>query len=538
MGMGFISKWGQRFALGLCFSVAAAFAATPQVLNLGNGAEPKDLDPHIATGVPEFHIITNLFEGLTGKDPKTLAPVPGVAKSWKVSKDGKVYTFTLRDDAKWSNGDPVTAQDFVYSWTRLLQPETAAEYAYEGYYIKNGKAFNAGTLKDASKLGVKALNATTLEVTLENPVPFFLSLVFHHSLYPVHKATVEKWGRGWTRPEHMVTNGAFVLGEWEINKVIKLKKSPTYWDHDRVILTEANYYPTENLDTEEKMFRTKKLDATYEVPLEKLPYWQHDKSGVFQSHPWLGVYFYRLNVTKGPLKDKRVRQALNLAIDRGRLVKYVSKGNEDPATAFTPPGCGNFHPESKLPTDTSQLAKARALLAEAGFPDGKNFPSLEILYNTHEGHKKIAEAVQEMLKQNLGIPVTLVNQEWKVYLDSQKTLNYQLSRAGWIADYNDPNTFLDMFVTDGGNNQTGWSNKKYDGFIAAASKELNLTKRLAIFQQAENILLEEGPVLPIYIYKRNYLLSTKVAGWFNNIEDVHPLKYVSIQAPEVASAKH
>ena len=255
----FRSYWrllGSSFAafaiLVLPLQPAFGAAAGAQVLNIGNGDEPKDLDPHIVTGVPESHLLQGLFEGLVEKDPKTLAPLPGVAESWKISKDGKVYTFKLRTNAKWSNGDPVTAQDFIYSWTRLLTPATAAEYAYQGYYIKNGKDFNTGKLKDASKLGLKAINPHTLEVTLEQPTPFFLSLLYHHSLYPVPKKIVEKFGARWTRPENIVSNGAFVLSKWEMNKVISMKPNPNYWDKGVVKLTEVNFWPIEQQDTEEK----------------------------------------------------------------------------------------------------------------------------------------------------------------------------------------------------------------------------------------------------------------------------------------------
>jgi oligopeptide transport system substrate-binding protein len=527
---------GAVLSLGITAMVPVrGVAAVPQVIRIGNGAEPKDLDPHIVTGVPEFNLIQNLFESLVSKDPKTLKPSPGVAESWKVSKDGKSYTFYLRKNAKWSNGDPVTAKDFVYSWTRLLTPATASEYAYQGYYFKNGKAFAEGKLKDPTQLGFKAVDDHTLQVELEGPTPFFLSLLYHHSLYPVNQKVVEKFGQRWTRPENMVTNGAFVLADWQMNKVIKLKKSPTYWDKDTVKLAEANYYPTENLDTEEKMFRTKELDVTNEVPLEKLPFWQKDKSGVFQSYPYLGTYFYRINVTKAPLNNKLVRRALALSINRNELIKYVTKGNQEAALAFTPPGTAGYQPTPRLPADLSRIAEAKKLLAEAGYPDGKGLPSIEILYNTHEGHKKIAEAVQQMVKKNLGINMTIVNQEWKVYLDSQRTLNYQVSRAAWIGDYNDPNTFLDMFVTNGGNNETGWSNKTYDDLIAQAGKELNPKKRLAIFSKAEDLLMEEMPILPVYIYKRNFLKSKAVAGWYPNIEDIHPLKYVSLEPHDVAT---
>ena len=508
--------------------LSQAQSAIPQILNLGNGGEPKDLDPHVVTGVPEAHILMNLLEGLVSKDPKTLAPIPGVAETWKISKDGKTYTFNLRKNAKWSNGDPVTAQDFIYSWVRLIKAETASEYAYQAYYIKNGKAFNEGKISDVNRLGIKAKDNYTLELQLENPTPFFLSLLFHHSLYPVHRATLEKYGARWTRAENFVGNGAFVLEKWEINRVISVKPNPFYWDKNIVKLTQANFFPIDKHETEEKMFRAHSLHSVDDLPLEKLPLWQKDTTGVFKTHPYLGTYFYWFNCTKAPLNNKKVRQALTLAIDRDRIVRLVTRGGQVPATMFTPPGTGGFQPVARLPKDGGQIAKAKLLLAEAGFPNGKGLPTIELLYNTSDNHKKIAEAIQQMWKEALGIEASLFNQEWKVYLDNQQTKNYMVSRAGWIADYNDPNTFLDMFVTGGGNNHAGYANKAYDDLIEAAKKERNTKKRFAIFQKAEDILLEDVPVLPIYIYARNYLLSKDVQGWYPNIEDIHPLKYISI----------
>lgn len=505
-------------------------ADASRVLNLGNGAEPKDLDPHIVTGVPEHHILQNLFEPLVSKNPKTLEPVPGVAESWKISKDGTVYTFEIREDAKWSNGEPVTAQDFVYSWTRLLTPKTAAEYAYQGYYIKNGKAFNLGKIKDASKLGIKALDAKTLQVTLEASTPFFLGLLYHHSLYPVHKKTVEAHGNRWTRVKNIVSNGAFMLTNWEVNKRITLEPNPHYWDKDTVKLSQVNFLPVEKQDTEEKMFRAGELHVTQEVPLEKIPMWKNKDSGEYQEHPYLGTYYYWVNVKKPPMDDKRVRQALALAIDRERLVKFVTRGGQVPATAFTPPGTGGYTPKKHLPSDGSKIEEAKKLLAAAGYPGGKGFPKVDLLYNTSDSHKKIAEAIQQMWKKNLGISVNLYNQEWKVYLDTLNQKNYQIARAGWIGDYNDPNTFLDMLVTGGGNNNSQWGSKKYDALIAQAAAETDLDKRKKVFAEAEAILMEALPVIPIYTYTRVYLKSPLVQGWHPNVEDVHPLKYVRLKS--------
>ena len=516
--------------LGSYMSSTSAVAAKGQEINIGNGAEPKDLDPHIVTGVPEHHILQNLFEPLVSKDPKTLEPVPGVAESWETSKGDTVFTFKIRKDAKWSNGDPVTANDFVYSWTRLLKPETASEYAYQGYYIKNGKEFNTGKIKDPKKLGLKAIDKQTFEVTLNSPTPFFLGLLYHHSLYPVHQKTVEKFKQRWTRKENIVSNGAFQLDQWKINKVITLVPNPHYWDKSTVKLTKVNYIPVEKQDTEEKMFRSGELHVTNEVPLEKIPIWKRKKTGEYQEHPYLGIYYYWINTTKKPMDDKRVRKALALAIDRERLVKYVTKGGQMPATAFTPPGTGGYTPAPVLPKDGSRIEEAKKLLAEAGFPGGKGFPDIELLYNTSDSHKKIAEAIQQMWNKNLGVNIKLYNQEWKVYLDSQNQKNFTVSRAGWIGDYNDPNTFLDMLVTNGGNNHSGWGNKEYDKLIAEAGKTADQSKRHELFKKAEDILMEELPLIPIYVYTRVYLKNPIVQGWYPNVEDIHPLKHVSLKA--------
>jgi len=498
-------------------------------INIGNGGEPQDLDPAITTGVPEDRIIMQLFEALVSLDPKTTEPVPGVAESWTMSKDGKTYTFKIRQNAKWSNGDPMTANDFVYSWRRLVDPNTAAEYAYQGYYFKNGEDINKGKIKDLTQLGVRAVDDHTLEVSLNNPTPFFLGLLSHHSLFPVHKATVEKFGKQFTRPGNLVSNGPFMLDTWETNKMVSLKKNPNYWDQEKVALQRANFFVTENLTTEEKMFRTGQLHVTYEVPYEKLDFWKADKTGVFRSEPYIGVYYYLLNTAKAPLNDKRVRKALNYGIDRTALVEKVVKGNQAPANAFTPPGTGGYTAKAEMPVDGSRIAEAKKLLKEAGYGEGgKPLPPLEVLYNTHEGHKKTAEALQEMWKKNLGIDVKIYNQEWKVYLDSMHNQNYQIARRGWIADYNDPNAFLDLFLTGGGNNNTGFANKTYDGLIKKAGETQDPAKRLAIFQEAESLLLDELPCIPLYYYKKNYLIRPEVTGWDPNVLDKFLLKQVRL----------
>jgi len=500
-----------------------------QELHIGNGTEPKDLDPQIVTGVPEHHIIEALFEGLVATNPKDASPEPGVAETWNISKDQKTYTFHLRHTAKWSNGNPLTAHDFEYSWKRILSPKLASEYAYMLHYVKNAKGYNEGKINDFSKVGAKALDDYTFQVTLEYPTPFFLSILQHPSTYAVHKATIEKFGAmdeqgtKWTRAENIVSNGPFILENWELNKIITVKKNPLYWDAGVVKLNKIHFYPTESEQTEERSFRAGKLHKSNTVPIDKITVYKKEHPELIHIEPYLGTYYYRMNVTKKPLNDVRVRRALQMAIDRVTIVENVTKGGQLPAYSFVPPDLAGYNSQNKIPYDPEQ---ARKLLAEAGYPNGKNFPETDLLYNTSESHKVIAEALQQMWKKELNIHIGLSNQDWKVYLSSQKSLDYNISRAGWIGDYPDPNTFMDMFVTDGGNNQTGWSNKQYDNLIAKAATVSDTGKRLEVFQQAEKILIEDGPIIPIYTYTRVYLMSPYIKGWYGNIMDWHPYKYI------------
>ena len=489
-------------------------------LHWGNGTEPQSLDPHIATGVPEHHIISALMEGLVFKDKETLEPRPGVAKSWDISDDGRVYTFYLRENARWSNGDPHNAHDYVWSWWRALQPALGNLYAYMYFPIENARAYYEGEISDFSQVGVKALDDFTLEVRLANPTPYFLQLLDHYSTFPVHRATVEKFGsadqRGtrWTYEGNIVGNGAFQLKEWNINRRITVERNPYYWNAENVGLNQVIFYPTENVTTEERMFRAGQLHYSG-IPSDKIATYKEAEDPALRIQPYLGTYFYRLNVNTPHLKDKRVRQALGMTIDRELLISQITKGGQIPAYSITPPGTMGYYPENNLKFDPQA---ARQLMAEAGYPNGEGFPTTEILYNTSEGHRKIAVAIQQMWKEHLNIDVTLLNQEWKVYLDTVSGKNYQIARAGWIGDYVDPNNFLDMFICNGGNNRTNWCNQEYDRLILEqAPKAKSHNERLAIFKRAESMLMEAMPVIPIYIYTSNNLVHPSVKNFTNNI---------------------
>lgn len=490
-----------------------------QILKLGNGSEPRELDPSTSTGAPESKILDNLFEGLTQLDPFTFEPIPGVAEKWDISKDGLEYTFYIRKDAKWSDGTSLNAHDFVKSWKRTLDPNTASEYAYQLYYIKNGKDYNTGKLKDANLLGFRALDDHTLKVSLEYPTAYFLRLAAFHTLYPTPSHIIAKYpDKEWTKEGKMVSNGPFKLAEWELNNFIKLVPNEHYWDHKTIKLKEVYFYPIENQDTEEKSFFAGELHQTSDVPIIKIPSYERqikknkDKYHPYKTHPFLATYFYRFNTTRKPFNDPRVRRAFALAVDRKLLVDRVTRRGELPANSFTPPGVSGYQFQGDLPESLTPevIQQAQELLKSAGYPGGKGFPKVELLYNTSENHKKIALAIQQMWKKYLGVEIGIINQEWKVYLNTQRNLNYDISRAGWVGDYPDPNTFLNMFVTGGGQNETGWSNKNYDQLIQLAAKTADQKKRFEYLHQAEEILMGELPILPLYIYTKSQLISDKV----------------------------
>jgi oligopeptide transport system substrate-binding protein len=512
----------------------ADVAAQNGILLLGNGSEPKSLDPHLVTGVPENKIIQSLVEGLIAYHPTNdLEPEPGVAESWAHNDDFTVWTFKLRNNAKWTNGDPVTAGDFVYSWQRMLSPELGSEYAEMLYVIRNAEDFHQGQLKDFRQVGVRAVDDRTLEVTLKGPTPYFLSMLKHYSFYPVNPRAVEQFGgmtdRGsaWSTAQNYVGNGPFRLKEWVTNQIIKVEKNPDYWDAGRVQLNEIHFFPIENVGTELTAFLAGRLHATNTVPPDRIPSLRERSPDQLMIQPYLGTYFYRVNVTRAPFSDPRVREALALALDRRLIVDRVAQGGQAPASGFVPQGVQTYPASDRVQFN---LDRARQLLAEAGFPGGRGFPKREILINTNEGHRKIAEAIQAMWRQNLGIDIGIYNQEWKVYLDSQSQLNYDLSRAGWIADYVHPMTFLEIFTTGNGNNDTGWSNARYDSLVRRAQIAGSEPERTQLMQQAEAILLTELPVIPIYWYTRVYMKDPRIQGWNPKLLDNRPYKYLSLKA--------
>jgi oligopeptide transport system substrate-binding protein len=533
------SKWGAVVLLAGSVFLSGCGKSLPDtdagaengVLLMGNGAEPKTLDPQRATGVTENHIISALVEGLIAYHPTDdNLPDPGVAERWEPNEDASVWTFYLREDALWSNGDPVTAADFVYSYKRMLDPAWPGEYSQMLYVVRNAQAYKEGELDNFEEVGVKALDERTLRIELLGPTPYFLNMLKHYSWFPVHPATIEQHGgpldlaEDWTLPENFVGNGAFVLGEWLPNQYIRVDKSPTYWDRERMELESIYFFPIEDDNTERRMFDSGLLHLTSTVPTNDIPVLRETRPDIIRIDDYLGTYFFRFNVTRPPLDNPLVREALTFAIDRQQLVDKVTLGDQKPAFAFVPSGFNGYPAPNRIGYDPE---RARARLAEAGYPGGEGFPELYLLFNTSEGHRKIAEAIVAMWNDTLGINMQLENKEWKVYLDAQSNLNYAVSRSGWIGDYMDPITFLEMFTTGNGNNDTGWSNPQYDELIQKAFRSRSEEEHFEVLLEAENILLDELPVAPLYWYTRVYLKDPRLQGWSPKLLDNHPYKYLN-----------
>ncbi|MFH0920793.1 MAG: peptide ABC transporter substrate-binding protein [Fibrobacterota bacterium] len=479
--------------------------------------EVKTLDPAINTTLLANRVITALFEGLVRPNPQTLVPEPALARAWEIAPDGLRYTFHLRPSL-WSDGTPVTAGDFVYSWERLLNPASLASYDYLLFCLENAERYRQGKEKDFRQVGVTALDDSTLLVALRQPTPYFLDLAGFECLYPVNRRCVETHGIRWTRPGNIVCNGAYRLTQHQLNYKIRLEKNPRYWNAGRVSFNIIDAYTCEGVNTAFNLYETGDAELIEDFPnliaeeILKRP----DKMVA----PYLGTYFYRFNVTKKPFDDNRVRRAIDLAVNRADIVRYVTKNGEIPAGTLVPPGMPGY---PGIPPVLYNPDSAKKLLAEAGFPGGKGFPSSELLYNTSENHKKIAEAIANMLKQTLGITLVPINMEWKVLLSKMDALDYTIVRGSWIGDYTDPNTFLDMFVTNGGNNRTGWSHPGYDSLIARAGRTLAPAERMPLLAAAEKILVEEGPIINIYYYVTKYLVKPGLRGLYPNLRGYYDL---------------
>jgi oligopeptide transport system substrate-binding protein len=606
------------FVAGLAAVTWAVYGSRlpPADFSFTNETEVATVDPALATGQPEMRIISSLFEGLGRQSPKNTKFEPGAAEKWEISDDGRVYTFHLRNNARWSNGEPVTAHDFAYSIRRLLDPLTFSRYAYEGWYIANAKKYtlasevspedpvevelniapgvpntvrgelllgklvrkeSSGTetresaekggasepkqdifvveidgkdrrfkvadatdsvpnntercrqvLLDFREVGVKVIDDHTLELRLTDPTPYFLDLLAYYPLAPVNRACLEKYGSpNWTRPENIVTNGPFRMIARRIRDRVRLERSDTYWDRENVKLNIVDALSVDDRTTAFNLYMTGMVDWQTVPPAEvlrELLKAQPPRNDLNPA-PQLSTYYFLLNTTRPPLDDKRVRHALSMALDREEITRVATSAGEIPALSLVPPSMPGYHKQECKPFDP---AAARKLLAEAGFPEGQGFPRIEILYNTDQAHQAIAELVRKQWQNNLGITATLRNEEWGSYQDSIQQLKFTVARRAWVGDYLDPNTYADMFVTNGENNNTGFSNAEYDKLIADAAKEVDQEKRMQLLEKAERLLMDEQPIIPVYFYVSRNMVRPWVRGFYNTLQDTHPIRDIWI----------
>jgi oligopeptide transport system substrate-binding protein len=528
------NKITQALLLGASLTVAATSFSTlaadvpegtklakVQELVRGNGTEVASIDPHKTEGVPESHVIRDLLEGLVNQDANGKT-IPGAAESWETT-DNQTFVFHLRKDAKWSNGDPVTADDFVYSFKRAVDPATASPYAW---YLEMTQMVNATDIiagkADKDTLGVKALDANTLEIKLTTPLPYFVMMMGHTTVKPVHRATVEKFGDKWTKPENFVGNGAFVVDKWVVNERIELVPNKYYWDNDNTVLTKVTFLPIENQVAEMNRFLSGEIDFTNELPNEHFKRLKKDHAESVSITGNLCSYYYGFNNVKAPFDDVRVRKALSYAIDRDIITKALLGQGQKPAYGLTPEIIANFEPTMPAYGKMSQKernAEAMRLLEEAGF-DKSNPLKFTLLYNTSENHKKIAAAVQSMWKKTLGVDIQLENQEWKTYLDTRRQGDFDVTRAGWCGDYNEASTFLSLMQSNNSSNDPKYKSAAYDEAMQKALVSTSDEEREALYVEAEKLLAQDMPIAPIYQYVKARLLNPRVGGYpSNNAEE-------------------
>jgi len=495
-------------------------------LTILNGPEPQSLDPHIVTGQADARVVLTLFEGLTKFNPVNAEPDPGVAERWEISADGKFYTFHLRTNAQWSTGGSITAADFVFSWTRALDPKTGSDYAGQLYYIKNGEEFNTGKITNPKELGVKAPDDHTLLVELKNPTAFFLELCAFQTLAAVPQRFIEEHGDKWLSARPFPSSGAYQLEFWRLNDRIRVRRNTNYWNAANTELEVVDFISCNVPSTAMNLYETGNADVIWDkrlTPTELLDLLTHRPD--FHSFDYLGNEFLRFNVTRPPFNDVRVRKALALAINKKRIVERITRGGERVTSHLTPDGLEHYRPPEGLDYDPDV---SRRLLREAGFPDGKGFPRFQYLFNSSPQNEQVGVELQAMWRNELGIEVELRQAEWKVYLDLQAKLDYDTSRSSWIGDYKDPNTFLDMFMSKNGNNRTGWSSPRYDELLNDANREVDQHRRERLLQEAETMLVRDDvPIVPIYIYRGSIFFdSNKWEGIYFNLVDEHPVSAI------------
>ena len=502
--------------------------AEVQVVHRGNGEEPQTLDPHLSQGVPTANILRDLFEGLATTEPDGRV-VPGAAAHWDISRDGLTYTFYLDPDGRWSNGEPVTAEDFVWSWRRVVDPATGAGYGRMLAPVVNAEAVFSGEMPPES-LGVSALSETTFQVQLEAPTPYFLGLLTHPTTYPVHRAGLEAHGSSHVRPGNLISNGAFLLSDWQVRSRIELVRNPYYRGGEQVLIERVVFYPFEDENTEFNRFRAGDLQWTYQVPSNQFRWLKQNMDEALMVAPWFGTYFFSFNLTREPFRENPdLRRALNLAIDREIITERVSQFGEIPSFNLIPPGLPDYvSPELEIAewTQVEREEEARRLYARAGYSES-NPLTVELRYNTSENHRKIAVAVAAMWKQTLGVRTRMVNEEFRVFLQNRAQRRVtEVFRSGWIGDYQDAFTFLELFHSQHGRNDAGYNNPRFDRLLEQIAAERIPALRRNLMTEAERMLLTDQVILPVFTYVSKRLVDPRLKGWQENVMDHHLTRHM------------
>ena len=526
--------------LAVLFTAGCARRETPaeegirtHTLLIGNQNEPATLDPQIYDSASDFNVISALFEGLTCYDEKTATAAPGVAQTWEISADGLVYTFHLRPDARWSNGDRLTARDFAWSFQRFLTPALGNSYAYYMYPVRGAEEFATGKTKDFSTVGVAVIDDATLRVTLARPAPYFLGALAT-TVLPVHRASVEAAGRfddrasPWARPGKLIGNGAFTLTEWQPSARIVVTKNPLYWDAAHNQIERVIIYPIEKADAEELAFRAGQLHVTFSVPPSKLASYRQTAPEKLRIDPLLQLYMVNFNATKPPLDQPKLRRALALALDRAAISASVFDHARLPAHALVPPNCGGYTGPAG---QTEDYAAARALLVEAGYPGGRGLPAMPMQVLNDDKLPRVAEVIQALWRRELGVTITIEPYDQKTWVQNQLSLNHTLALRGWTADYPDPLNFLEMFRTGNGSNVFGWSNPAYDALLDQAAKTADHDARFALLRKAEALMLDDAACAPLVFGARTYLISPAVKNWVSAPLGIHRYQLIELKAP-------